>query len=132
MNDTGYHYILDMRLRSNAILSSGTRLRALFELALADFTVLRYEEHKFETEGAGVTGFFLLSESHCSFHTYPENNYIAVDVFKCGRDPKAAVESLVMHFDCAQQRVRSFVRGSTVIDGCLPGPHQHEIPMEFA
>jgi S-adenosylmethionine decarboxylase len=115
MDDTGYHYILDLKLKCNDILTSGEKLRELFESALSGFTILKYAEHKFETEGAGVTGFFLLSESHLSFHSYPENNYIAVDIFTCGRDPKASVGDLLKKLDCLGQTIRHVTRGSSVI-----------------
>lgn len=32
----------------------------------------------------GYTSLFLLSESHCSIHTYPENNALFTDLFTCG------------------------------------------------
>ncbi|WP_372240781.1 S-adenosylmethionine decarboxylase [Pseudomonas sp. CK-NBRI-02] len=33
----------------------------------------------------GVTGLFLLCESHLSYHTHPENSYISIDVYTCGK-----------------------------------------------
>jgi S-adenosylmethionine decarboxylase len=35
-------------------------------------------------ENNGYTIIFLLSESHCSIHTYPENNSLFTDLFTCG------------------------------------------------
>ena len=32
----------------------------------------------------GYTALFLLSESHCSIHTYPEKNALFTDLFTCG------------------------------------------------
>ena len=58
-------------------------MQALREAALvANMTILGEEEHKFEPQG--FTGMLLLSESHISIHTYPEQGYAAVDVFTCG------------------------------------------------
>ena len=37
--------------------------------------------HFFETDG--ITAVVALSESHVSFHTWPENNYVSMDVFVC-------------------------------------------------
>jgi S-adenosylmethionine decarboxylase len=50
--------------------------------------------HKFEPQG--VTGFVILEESHISFHTWPEKEYIAIDIYTCGQhtDPLAGMESL--------------------------------------
>ena len=45
--------------------------------------VLDYTVHHFSNEGA-FTSLYLLSESHLSFHTWPEYNYIALDIFTCG------------------------------------------------
>lgn len=37
---------------------------------------------KFEPQGASVV--VLVSESHLSVHTWPEHDYVAIDVFTCG------------------------------------------------
>ncbi len=47
--------------------------------------------HRFE--GGGLTGYLLLSESHISFHTYPEHRFLALDIFLVQEvpiSPKAA------------------------------------------
>lgn len=43
--------------------------------------------HQFEP--FGVTGVVLISESHLSIHTWPEDNFAAVDVFTCGYEGNA-------------------------------------------
>lgn len=45
------------------------------------FTVVNRAFHQFEP--IGVTGVLVLSESHFSAHTYPENTMIYMDVFCC-------------------------------------------------
>jgi len=47
-------------------------------------TLLNKCIHHFNDDGA-FTSLYLLSESHLSFHSWPENNYIALDVFTCGK-----------------------------------------------
>lgn len=49
----------------------------------AGATVLFKHCHPFG-EGCGTTGVIVLSESHASWHHYPEVNMIAIDVFMCG------------------------------------------------
>ena len=40
--------------------------------------------HYFEGPEGAFTALYLLSESHLSLHSWPEYNYIAMDVFPCG------------------------------------------------
>jgi S-adenosylmethionine decarboxylase len=49
---------------------------------IAKMTILGEESFKFSPQG--FTGILLLSESHISIHTYPEQGYAAVDVYTCG------------------------------------------------
>lgn len=49
----------------------------------AGATVLFKHCHPFG-EGCGTTGVIVLSESHCSWHHYPEVNLITIDAFMCG------------------------------------------------
>ena len=55
-------------------------------------TLLNLNVHKFEPQG--VTGLAMISESHISIHTWPENGMAVCDVFTCGdsAEPEKAVE----------------------------------------
>jgi len=44
-------------------------------------TVLRYRGTK--PEDWGVSGVVLIAESHISIHTFPEKDYLSVDIFSC-------------------------------------------------
>jgi S-adenosylmethionine decarboxylase proenzyme len=46
--------------------------------------ILEKMTHHFHGYAGAMTSVFLLAESHFSIHTYPEHNYIAVDIFTCG------------------------------------------------
>ena len=39
--------------------------------------------HHFDGGGEGITGALILAESHLIIHTYPEYNYIGLDMFIC-------------------------------------------------
>ncbi len=47
----------------------------------AGYTILDKSSHQFEDHGQGVRGFFLMSDSQASLHTYPEQRYLALDIF---------------------------------------------------
>lgn len=64
----------------------------------AGATPLKSVIYKFSPQG--ITGVILLAESHIAIHTWPELNYIAVDIFTCGQktDPKKALEYIAKRF----------------------------------
>ncbi|MCW3796879.1 adenosylmethionine decarboxylase [Sphingomonas sp. BN140010] len=83
--------------------------------AAAGATVLDVKLHGFG-EGQGVTGVALLAESHISIHSWPEEDFAAVDIFVCGSrcDPHAALNVIVdgLRAQSSQaQIVRRGVRG---------------------
>jgi S-adenosylmethionine decarboxylase len=45
-------------------------------------TPLKVSIYKFHPQG--ITGVILLAESHIAIHTWPEVNYMAIDIFTCG------------------------------------------------
>lgn len=114
MNDNGYHYFIDAHVRKPGLLLDADWLRRTFVVALEGFSVLDFVGHKFDG-GGGVTGLFLLAESHCSYHTYPESSYIAIDVFTCGREPGTVVEKLIDLLDCERHVIRYQRRGTCAI-----------------
>ena len=86
-------------------------------LEFASFTILNENSLKFPGVDSGVTGFFILSESHAAFHSYPEYSYLAIDIFSCGMaDPQSAIEyfsKLTKGFDFKE---RIFNRGYNLRD----------------
>ncbi|MDC7694435.1 S-adenosylmethionine decarboxylase [Asticcacaulis sp. DXS10W] len=63
-------------------------------------------------EGAGITGVAILAESHISIHTWPELDYIALDVFMWGAcDPNLSLSVFRACFMPQKERVSLHVRG---------------------
>jgi S-adenosylmethionine decarboxylase len=76
-------------------------------LSLGSFSVMGSAIHKFEPEG--MSGFWLLSESHLSFHTWPEEKRIFLDLFSCGDETqtKKTVDFLIKGFEELKGNVES-------------------------
>lgn len=49
-------------------------------------TAVKISIHKFPFQG--ITGVVLLAESHIAIHAWPEYDYVAIDIFTCGRETK--------------------------------------------
>ena len=68
--------------------------------------------YKFQGGGQGVTGFVLLAQSHAAFHSYPEWNYIALDVYSCGGyDPGPIAEAMEQYLRPRRMKIVFQKRG---------------------
>ena len=97
-NQGGKHVLVDFFGVDPALLRNQGRLMRTLKAALKQggFTIIRQSDsHKFRTGGQGVTGFFMLAQSHAAFHSYPEFGYFALDIYSCGsHDPKPVAEAM--------------------------------------
>ena len=103
---TGKHMICDLiNIRNSARLESMSQMKLLFDMICIkhDFTILGKIEHEFDPQGLSLI--YMLSESHISVHTFPEKNYLALDIYTCRNynDDSVYMEiyrELVNWFDC--------------------------------
>ena len=74
-------------------------------------TILAIKLHVFGEEG-GITGVALLAESHITIHSWPENNFVALDIFVCGKcNAYKAIEPLKKAFDPNIVEISKYARG---------------------
>ena len=78
---------------------------------LAKATIIKAHFHQFVPQG--VSGSVIIAESHFNIHTWPENNYAAIDLFTCGKDlnPQSAVNYLVEKRKCKRHQLIDLKRG---------------------
>lgn len=51
-----------------------------------DIRVLKSVEHLFQPQG--IATLYIISSSHMAVHTWPENNYIHIELLTCSRNKK--------------------------------------------
>ncbi|GAC1553420.1 MAG: adenosylmethionine decarboxylase [Herpetosiphon sp.] len=94
---TGRHLLLTLHSCHPNVLDDPSRLADLVRAAVSatGAQVLNLTVHHFIPHG--VTALALLSESHASLHTYPEQGLVYWDCFTCGADcdPLRSVSILV-------------------------------------
>jgi len=72
--------------------------------------VFRY--HGINPQDWGLSGFVLIAESHISIHTFPEREYLNIDVFSCKAfDAEAAVDYMKDRFGITEASSRVLERG---------------------
>jgi S-adenosylmethionine decarboxylase len=112
----GRHVIAELLGGNPNFLDDESYIRAVLKEAAerAGGTILDVTSHKFKPQG--VTALALLSESHISIHTWPENGYAAVDVFTCGShtNPQLACDFLKKALECTGESVQVLERGTAV------------------
>ena len=79
----GNHVIADLWGGTNHLASTDILSCLATACEDAGATVLFKHAHHFG-EGCGTTGVIVLSESHLSWHHYPEVHLVAIDIFMCG------------------------------------------------
>jgi len=114
---TGKHMICDLtNIRNKTHLESMEAMHELLDNICEryDFTVLSKTQHIFEPQG--LTVLYMLSESHISIHTFPEQQYLAFDIYTCREYEDDSVymeiyDTLVKWFHCDRQIPSIFSRG---------------------
>jgi S-adenosylmethionine decarboxylase len=92
----GKHFLLNLYGCSSILLNDEHFLVDLMENAAiaSGATVLKTVFHKFDPQG--ITAICLLSESHISIHTWPEENKAAIDCYTCGlANPKIGCDIII-------------------------------------
>ena len=87
---------------------------ALEEMAKASgATIVNWAKHKYSPQG--ISYVLLVSESHISIHTYPEEGYLAADIFTCGKaDPTKAIPVIERLFKPKLMTSKIIIRGERV------------------
>lgn len=63
-------------------------------------------------EDSGISGFVIIAESHISIHTFPNKNYLSIDVFSCKEFNTDLVKTYTYDlFDVHKMEVNELNRG---------------------
>ena len=112
-NTYGDHYLVDLHgCDSQVIATVEPTQKALLSAAeVCGSTIISYDFHQFSPHG--VSGVILIAESHFSIHTWPEHNFVAVDIFSSGQKmkPEIAIKFLEEAFSAEQTDVLKQTRG---------------------
>jgi len=74
-------------------------------------TIVKSCFHQFSPHG--VTGLLAITESHFAIHTWPEHNFVTVDIFSCSNsiDYQKCILLLEKAFGTTDTRTQEFERG---------------------
>jgi len=111
--ENGVHLLLDVWGCGPVLLDNPDWWNDTFRHSLAGsgIDVLHSHFHRFHPHG--LTGFFLLTASHLSVHTWPENDYAAIDLFTCSPEhiTETVIKRLKERFSNNKLSLRKLSRG---------------------
>ena len=68
--------------------------------------------HAHEFSNGGSSGVVILAESHCTWHHWLSEGYVALDIFVCGEcNPQNAIENLIKFFKPVETKTSLNLRG---------------------
>ena len=78
------HQIVEFNKCTESKIDDSIFVREIFLQAakLGNATIVSECFHEFSPHG--ITGGLVIAESHLSIHTWPEHQYVAIDIFSCG------------------------------------------------
>lgn len=110
----GTEWLVDAQGCRAEALRDLARVRAFLEGVLARLALTPVFDgafHVFPGE-AGVTGIYLLTESHLAIHTYPEHGVITINLYCCRERPVFPwQDEIVRAFGAERVSVRAVSRG---------------------
>ncbi len=111
--DIGIHLIAEFW--GSKIIEDSKKIEEILVGAaiVAKSTPLKVAIHKFSTQG--ITGVVLLAESHIALHSWPEMDYLAIDIFTCGEKtmPEKSLSHLKKAFQPKKITFKKIKRGET-------------------
>lgn len=109
----GEHYLLDLHGCDACLIRSAETVReVLMDAAVkCKSSIISDSFHQFEPYGA--SGVILIAESHFSVHTWPESNFVSVDIYTSGNKmkPEIAIRLIESGFDADRIDVVKLTRG---------------------
>ena len=113
--DLGTEWLVDAHGCSEQLLRSIDTARGVCDEVIANLDLRVVGEplwHQFPMPG-GVTGLYLLTESHLACHTFPETRLATFNLYCCRPRPAFAWEEKLRDFlGATRVNVRTLVRGS--------------------
>lgn len=113
--EQGKHLVIDVLVKNSSKLSDKTFTRKLFKTIIKEiemkavlpitiyqfpsFINIKNRTHrKIKKQKGGITAFCILEESHISCHSWPEENYVAYDIYSCKNFDENKVIKLLYRF----------------------------------
>ncbi|MCB0352212.1 MAG: adenosylmethionine decarboxylase [Bdellovibrionales bacterium] len=109
----GLHTLVEYVGGNREVLARADALEPIL-LTAVEICGATYVDHRInQFSPYGASGVILIAESHMSFHSWPEHNYMALDLFTCSStmDPTEAIDYIAEKIEAQTFHTRVLQRG---------------------
>ncbi len=119
MNEFGLHVTIDARGCNKRKLSSISLVYDILnkipeKIGMTKMTlpyVVKWLDN-FSLGTEGISGFVMIAESHISIHTFPDQDYVFIDIFSCKKfDAELSINYLTKAFEAKSYTENIIKRG---------------------
>ncbi|MEM4466590.1 MAG: adenosylmethionine decarboxylase [Nitrososphaerota archaeon] len=113
MKSLGRHLIVEMYGCLHKLLTDLDLAKKVLRESVESCGATYMGEFNTIFDNGGFSYIILIAESHISIHTWPEYNYIALDIFTCGEkvDPWKAYEVITRYYQPSKINIVELKRG---------------------
>ena len=97
------HYVIEILDLEKSAVKNATALRSLAKEFIKKAQLSVCDEINYKFYPRGTTIVFIMSSSHMSLHSWPENNYVHIDLLVCKKLRISTLKSLVPKIFKAKQ-----------------------------
>ena len=110
----GLHLVIDLYNVDANLLKTVDTVKRILETGVEKVELNKVYSFYNQFEPHGVSGVIILAESHISIHTWPEDNFAAIDIFVCSDFGKAFqyAEYITETFNAHHVKKNVMLRGS--------------------
>ena len=108
----GHHIIASLRGCSKNLIDDVSSLNSLLNQVVVESNFHKVGEISTIIKKDTLSSFVLLSESHISIYSNPENGHVELDVFCCNGEDSArlAINTLIKHLGPESHRIKEIPR----------------------
>ncbi|MBC7485509.1 MAG: S-adenosylmethionine decarboxylase [Cytophagaceae bacterium] len=96
----GLHVLGSIHSEQQELLSVYEGLQTFIDERLSYYELHKLGEYYHSFDKAGFTGVVCLTESHIAFHTWPEHNYLTLDIYLSNYQKVNDEKSRALFEDC--------------------------------
>ncbi|MDZ7612096.1 MAG: adenosylmethionine decarboxylase [Candidatus Moranbacteria bacterium] len=110
-NPDGLHILIELYGCNSSLLNSQKKIERVFSCSIKEENVILLKRSFYKFVPRGLTGFYLLSSSHISIHTWPEFQYCTIDAFTCaGEEATKRISNKIInaikHESCEKKEIK--------------------------